>query len=435
MMKNKRIILVALVMGFISMMNARSHKIGVIGTGYVGLVLGVCLAEFGNEVICADIDEKKIGKLNLGELPIYEPGLQELMLANVTRGTLSFSTNIPEVIRATDVIFIAVGTPMTEDGKADISGVEAVTRTIAEHSNGYKVICTKSTVPIGTGNKITKIISKILQNNNFDVVSNPEFLREGSAVTDFLYPDRIVIGVDSEKASEIVQDIYAPLTSRNVPLLLTDIISAETIKYASNSFLAVKISFINEIAHLCDMTGAEVQTVAQGMGLDTRIGSKFLKPGPGFGGSCFPKDAHALLHKAHGCCIELKMVKTALEVNEDQKRRVYKKLVDLLDVLGFPENRCGVFIRQCNNHIFRPDAVQQIRRMCRYQNLLLRRLTFEKFNQLRQGCGVQIIFRFLYANQRMVFVGQNGGKNCQDHPCSIGTLGNADIISPPFLDK
>ncbi len=327
----KRLVLCLLLFSSAYMEAAQSRIIGVLGTGYVGLVLGACLADFGHEVICADIDKEKIKMLSQGDIPIYEPGLKEIVDRAKKRRTLSFSDDPEAVVRDCQVIFIAVGTPMSDDGKADLSAIKAVAKMIGKNLNGYKVICTKSTVPIGTGKEIKEIIKEGSSGGEFDIVSNPEFLKEGAAVNDFLYPDRVVIGTESEKALRIMNEIYAPLASNNTPFLYTDVTTAETIKYASNSFLAVKISFINEIAHLCDMTGADVKTVAKGMGLDSRIGQKFLNPGPGFGGSCFPKDAQALLHRARSCSIELKIVKAALEANEDQKKRIFKKLSHLLD--------------------------------------------------------------------------------------------------------
>ncbi len=328
----KRLVLCLLLFSSAYMEAAQSRIIGVLGTGYVGLVLGACLADFGHEVICADIDKEKIKMLNQGDIPIYEPGLKEIVDRARKKGNLSFSDDIDTVVNQCQVIFIAVGTPMSEDGKADLSAVRAVAKMIGKNLNGYKVICTKSTVPIGTGKEIREIIKEYASSDQeFDVVSNPEFLKEGAAVNDFLHPDRVIIGAESERALRIMNEIYAYLTYNNTPFLYTDVTTAETIKYASNSFLAVKISFINEIAHLCDMTGADVKTVAKGMGLDTRIGPKFLNPGPGFGGSCFPKDAQALLHRARSCSIDLKIVKAALEANEDQKKRVFHKLSHLLD--------------------------------------------------------------------------------------------------------
>ncbi len=302
-------------------------KIGVLGTGYVGLVLGTCLAEFGNSVICADIDTDKIEMLKKNQIPIYEPGLPEMISSLTKKGTLTFSDNPEETIRNCQVIFIAVGTPTSEDGKADLSAVKSVARIIGENLNEYKVICTKSTVPIGTSAEIKNIIAHHNQNNiGFDILSNPEFLREGSAVHDFLYPDRVVIGYESEKALTILMDIYHPLNTQKVPFVYTDMASAETIKYASNAFLATKISFINEIANLCEETGANVTKVAEGMGHDTRIGPKFLLPGPGYGGSCFPKDIQALLHKAQSSSIDLKVVGAALEANNAQKMRIVEKI-------------------------------------------------------------------------------------------------------------
>lgn len=308
-----------------------NRTIGVLGTGYVGLVLGACLADFGHNVVCADINKEKIKMLKNGGIPIYEPGLKEVVDRAVTNQTITFSDDPEATIRESQVVFIAVDTPMSETGKADLTAIRSVSKMIGKNLNGYKLVCTKSTVPIGTGREIKDIISSYSSGFTFDIVSNPEFLKEGTAVKDFLFPDRVVIGAESEKAFEIMNDIYAPLKNANVPFILTDVITAETIKYASNSFLAVKISFINEISHLCDLTGADVKTVARGMGLDDRIGPKFLNPGPGFGGSCFPKDAKALLHCARTLDIDLKIVNAALVANEEQKHRVFKKLSKLLN--------------------------------------------------------------------------------------------------------
>ena len=270
--------------------SAIMRKIGVVGTGYVGLVLGACLADFGHDVVCVDIDSAKVTMLNRGEIPIYEPGLEEMVHRLSKQGNLKFSDDPASVIREVEIIFIAVGTPMSDDGRANLSAVRAVAKTIGENLDGYKVICTKSTVPIGTGAEIATILRRFAKDEfSFDVVSNPEFLKEGSAIHDFLYPDRIVVGCQSKSAEEIMQDIYRPLIDQGVPVLYTDLETSETIKYASNAFLAVKISFINEMANLCDVTGADILGVARGMGYDSRIGHKFLMPGPGFGGSCFPK--------------------------------------------------------------------------------------------------------------------------------------------------
>ena len=328
----KKYIVVCLLLASSGMLAAvPTRTIGVLGTGYVGLVLGACLADFGHNVICADINKEKIKMLKGGGIPIYEPGLKEVVDHAVKNNTITFSDDPEAVIRESQVVFIAVDTPMSEKGKADLTAIRSVSRMIGKNLNGYKLVCTKSTVPIGTGKEIKEIISSHSSGYAFDIVSNPEFLKEGTAVNDFLYPDRVVIGAESEKAFEIMNDIYAPLIAAKVPFIYTDVVTAETIKYASNSFLAVKISFINEISHLCDLTGADVKTVARGMGLDDRIGAKFLNPGPGFGGSCFPKDAKALLHCARSLTIDLKIVKAALEANEEQKHRVYEKLSKLLN--------------------------------------------------------------------------------------------------------
>lgn len=306
-------------------------NITVLGTGYVGLVLGACLAKFGNHVICADIDIEKIAMLQQGKIPIFEPGLTELTLQQIKERRLTFSSNINKSIQESDVIFIAVGTPMDDTGRANLNALETVAKNIGQNLNGYKVICTKSTVPIGTGTLIRDIIFQQTGNINFDIVSNPEFLREGSAVKDFLEPDRVIIGLQSSDARRIMDEIYMPLHQQNIPFLYTDIITAETIKYAANSFLATKISYINEIANLCDKTGANIALVSEGMGLDKRIGKQFLNPGPGFGGSCFPKDAQALLHKASEVKVNLNVLKAALEANVYQRTVIINKVSQLLN--------------------------------------------------------------------------------------------------------
>jgi UDPglucose 6-dehydrogenase len=302
-------------------------NIAVIGSGYVGLVTGACFAEFGVNVSCVDKDEAKIAALKKGIIPIYEPGLEELVKKNVQNKRLSFSTDTVAAIQGALVIFIAVGTPDRGDGFADLSYIEKVAEMIAEHMNGYKVIVTKSTVPVGTGNRLRSIIGgKQKEHFDFDVVSNPEFLREGSAIEDFLRPNRVVIGAISQQAIAIMRDLYRPLYLIETPLLITDIQTAEMIKYASNAFLATKISFINEISNLCEGVGANVQDVAKGMGLDGRIGSKFLHPGPGFGGSCFPKDVSALDKIAQKSGYEFKIVKAVIEVNRQQRERMIAKI-------------------------------------------------------------------------------------------------------------
>ena len=302
-------------------------RISVIGTGYVGLVTGAGLSDFGNNVICTDIDEDKINQLLAGDIPIYEPGLKELVDRNVSAGRLSFSTDISASVKNSEVVIIAVWTPMGDNGEADLTAVKSVAKMIGENLNGYKVICTKSTVPIGTGKKIKQIIEKTSGGSNeFDVVSNPEFLREGSAVKDFLLPNRIVIGSESEKAQKVMKQVYRPLFINETPIVSTNVVTAETIKYASNAFLAVKISYINELANLCDTTGADVHIVARGMGLDGRISPKFLHPGPGFGGSCFPKDTHALVQMAAEKEVEMQVVSAAISSNSIQWQKITKKL-------------------------------------------------------------------------------------------------------------
>jgi len=313
-------------------------KITIIGTGYVGLVMGTGLAELGNEVTCVDIIKEKIEKLQNGEITIYEVGLEDLIQKNMQKQKLFFSSDIESSIRNCEVIFIAVGTPQGQNGDADLSAIESVAEMIGKNLNTYKVICLKSTVPIGTAKKLSKIIKKYAeQDSKFDVVSNPEFLREGSAVYDFFYPDRIVIGFESDHALKIIEEAYWPLLNRNISLLKTDFSTAEAIKYASNAFLAVKISFINEFSALCEKMDANIIDVAKGMGLDKRIGADFLKPGPGYGGSCFPKDTLALLNIAHQAGIELKITKAAVEANEIQKKRMVQKLLNFFD--GNIENK------------------------------------------------------------------------------------------------
>ena len=305
-------------------------KITVIGTGYVGLVSGSGLADFGNHVTCVDVNGKQINSLSSGHIPFFEPGLTEIVERNMAADRLYFSTDVIGAILEADVIFIAVWTPMDSDGSADLSAIKDVSKTIGESIKSYTLIATKSTVPIGTGEIINSIISEHApQSNIFDVVSNPEFLREGSAVRDFLFPDRVIIGTDSDQAIEIMREIYRPLFLNETPFIFTDIPTAETIKYASNAFLAVKVSYINELANLCDATGADIHVVARAMGLDGRISPKFLHPGPGFGGSCFPKDTRALIHSAETEGVELKVVKAAADANEVQIDVIIKKLEQL----------------------------------------------------------------------------------------------------------
>lgn len=303
------------------------RHIAIIGTGYVGLVSGSGISDFGHKVICADIDEEKIKVLQAGKMPIYEPGLDELVERNTKAERLSFSTDVGKTIRDSDVIFIAVSTPQSENGEADISAVKAVAKTIGQNLNNRKVVCTKSTVPIGTGKLVTSIIN---ENNpekmEFDYVSNPEFLREGSAVKDFLWPDRLVIGTESDWGFEVMRDVYRPLYINETPIVHTTVETAELIKYASNAFLSLKISYINEISALCEKVGADVHVVAKTMGSDGRISPKFLHPGPGFGGSCFPKDTSALVSMAQNKNVPMRTIQAAIETNAHQKKRMVKKL-------------------------------------------------------------------------------------------------------------
>lgn len=301
--------------------------IAVIGTGYVGLVTGAGLADFGNDVVCVDIDEKKISALKNGAIPIYEPGLEKIVSRNVSEGRLQFSTDLGEAIRSSRAIFIAVGTPPKPDGSADLRYVEEVARTIAKHMNGPKLVITKSTVPIGTGRMIERILGEAGTGHKGSVVSNPEFLREGSAIEDFMKPDRVVIGASDKESIALMKEIYAPLHSLEIPFVVTNVESSELIKYASNGFLATKISFINEIAVLCELIGGDVQDVARGIGLDSRIGPKFLQAGPGFGGSCFPKDTSAVADIAKQYGYEFEIIEAVMRVNDAIKQRMVAKVI------------------------------------------------------------------------------------------------------------
>ncbi|HKB69449.1 MAG TPA: UDP-glucose/GDP-mannose dehydrogenase family protein [Thermoanaerobaculia bacterium] len=301
-------------------------NICMVGTGYVGLVTGTCLADFGMNVVCVDVDEAKIQALRNGQIPIYEPGLEELVAKNERAGRLSFSTDLKSAVENALAIFIAVGTPPLPDGSADLSYVRQVAESIADHANGYKIVVTKSTVPTGTGKMIEEILKGRNGKHEFSVVSNPEFLREGSAVADFLRPDRVVIGTRDERPVAIMKEIYSPLYLLETPIIVTDVESAEMIKYASNGFLSVKISFINEVASLCELVGADVHAVARGMGLDKRIGPKFLHPGPGFGGSCFPKDTQAVADLARKYGARFEIIEAAIAANEKTKARMIEKI-------------------------------------------------------------------------------------------------------------
>lgn len=305
--------------------------IGVIGTGYVGLVTGACFAEFGLNVLCMDTDAGRIAKLEKGEVPIYEPGLSELVAKALKEGRLGFTTDLAKTVDTSLVIFIAVGTPSRSDGAADLSFIDEVARSIGSRMTGYKVVVTKSTVPVGTAARIRELIGAHQRTPcRFDVVSNPEFLREGSAIEDFMRPNRLVIGTESPEAVAIMQDLYRPLYLLETPFVITDVPTAEIIKYASNVFLATKISFINEIANLCERVNASAQVVAKAMGLDKRIGPKFLHAGPGFGGSCFGKDTAALIHMGEQAGYQMQLVQATMRVNEQQRSRMVDKIRDTL---------------------------------------------------------------------------------------------------------
>jgi UDPglucose 6-dehydrogenase len=302
-------------------------RIAMVGAGYVGLVSGACIADFGHQVTCIDKDSIKISALNAGEIPIYEPGLDEIVRSNVRQGRLSFATELSEILDEADAVFIAVGTPSRRgDGHADLSYVYAATREIALALTRFTVVITKSTVPVGTGDEIERIIRELRPEIDFAVVSNPEFLREGAAIHDFKHPDRIVVGTDDERARAILAEIYRPLYLNRAPIVFTGRRTAELIKYAANAFLATKVTFINEIADLCERVGADVQEVARGIGLDNRIGSKFLHPGPGFGGSCFPKDLRALIKTAHDYDVPMRILEAVETVNDTRKRAMARKV-------------------------------------------------------------------------------------------------------------
>lgn len=305
-------------------------KIAMVGTGYVGLVSGVCFSDFGHDVVCVDKDPAKIKMLEAGEVPIYEPGLDELMAKNVTAGRLTFSGDLAAAVDGADAVFIAVGTPTRRgDGHADLTYVMAAAEEIANALTGYAVVVTKSTVPLGTNRQVKQTIAKANPNAEFDVASNPEFLREGAAIDDFMHPDRVVVGVQNERASDVMAEIYRPLYLRDFPIMTTDLESAEMIKYAANAFLATKITFINEIAALCERTGADVKMVSKGMGMDGRIGNKFLHAGPGYGGSCFPKDTQALARMGQENAIPMQITEAVIKVNNEMKRRMIDKIMDL----------------------------------------------------------------------------------------------------------
>lgn len=312
-------------------------KIVMIGTGYVGLVSGACFSEFGFDVTCVDKDEKKIAKLHKGNIPIYEPGLDELVGRNYAAGRLSFTTDLGSAVAQADAVFIAVGTPTRRgDGHADLSYVHAAAAEIAANLDGYTVIVTKSTVPVGTGQQVSDIVRKTRPDADFDVASNPEFLREGSAISDFMRPDRVVVGTSSERAVDVMRQLYRPLFLIETPILFTSLETAELTKYAANAFLAVKISYINQIADLCEKVNADVHDVAKGMGLDKRIGGKFLHPGPGYGGSCFPKDTLALVKTAELFESDVPLVSGVVSYNSERKQEMAQRVIDAMqgDVAG-----------------------------------------------------------------------------------------------------
>ncbi|MEI6984671.1 MAG: UDP-glucose/GDP-mannose dehydrogenase family protein [Rhodospirillaceae bacterium] len=303
-------------------------RIAMIGTGYVGLVSGACFSEFGVTTVCVDKDAGKIARLSAGEIPIFEPGLDDLVRKNVLAGRLSFTVDLPSAVEGASAIFIAVGTPSRRgDGYADLSYVFAAAEELARGMSGYAVVVTKSTVPVGTGRKVEEIIRRVRPDADFDVASNPEFLREGSAISDFMRPDRVVIGTESERAREVMRRLYRPLYLIETPIVMTELETAELIKYAANAFLATKITFINEMADLCEKVGANVHDVARGIGLDGRIGKKFLHPGPGYGGSCFPKDTLALVRTAQDAGAPVRIIETVVEVNDRRKKQMAERII------------------------------------------------------------------------------------------------------------
>jgi UDPglucose 6-dehydrogenase len=334
-------------------------NICVIGTGYVGLVTGVCLAEFGMNLICVDNDRQKIDLLQQGKVSIHEPGLEDLVMRNMKEGRLSFSTSIKDAVASSLVIFIAVGTPSHNDGSADLRAVEDVAEEIARCMDGYKVVVVKSTVPVGTCRRLKRLIQEHqLQPTPFDIVSNPEFQREGSAIEDFMRPDRVTIGAESEQAIAIMKDIYSALYLIETPFVITSLETAEMIKYAANAFLATKVTFINEIANLCEVTGADVHHVAKAMGLDGRIGKKFLHPGPGYGGSCFPKDTRALSRLAQERGYSFKLLDSVIKVNEEQKQRMVDKIKEKVgDLRGKTIGILGLSFKPNTNDIRESSSI------------------------------------------------------------------------------
>jgi UDPglucose 6-dehydrogenase len=367
--------------------------IAVIGTGYVGLVTGACFAEFGVDVTCVDVDAEKIQRLESGIMPIYEPGLEQLVTKNTQAGRLRFTTNVQEAVEQALVIFLAVGTPPLSDGSPDLSFVESAARSVAEHMNGYKVIVTKSTVPIGTGERIRKLIREHQKSAlAFGIVSNPEFLREGAAINDFMRPDRVVIGSADQEAIAIMRDLYRPLYLIEAPVVITSLEAAELTKYAANAFLATKISFINEIANLCEKIGCDVHDVAKAMGMDKRIGSKFLHPGPGFGGSCFPKDTRALASVAQQFGSESLIVDAVIEVNRRQREAMLPKIEQLVGtVSGKTIAVLGLAFKPETNDIREAPAQEIIK------GLLERGATIRAYDPVAMEETAQVISNIQYA--------------------------------------
>ena len=374
--------------------------ISVIGTGYVGLVTGACFAEFGVDVTCADVDEAKINGLKKGIVPIYEPGLDHLVSKNVQAGRLSFTTDIRQAVEQALVIFLAVGTPPLPDGSPDLSFVESAAGSIANHMNGYKVVVTKSTVPIGTGEHIRKIIAERQKAKvNFGVVSNPEFLREGAAINDFMRPDRVVIGSRDEEAVAIMKDLYRPLYLIEAPFVITSLEAAELTKYAANAFLATKISFINEIANLCERIGCDVHDVARAIGMDKRIGSKFLHPGPGFGGSCFPKDTRALSSVARQFDSESLIVDAVIQVNQKQRLEMLKKIANLIgDLKGKTVAVLGLAFKPETDDMREAPSIDIIR------NLVERGAQVKAYDPVAKAEAMKILPDIAYADDEYAAV-------------------------------
>lgn len=367
--------------------------IAVIGTGYVGLVTGACFAEFGVDVTCVDVDAEKIARLSAGEMPIYEPGLEQLVTKNMQSGRLIFTTDIKKAVEQALVIFLAVGTPPKSDGSPDLSFVDAAANSVADHMNGYKVIVTKSTVPIGTGEYLRKLIRERQRSRlNFGIVSNPEFLREGAAINDFMRPDRVVLGSRDDEAIAIMRDLYRPLYLIEAPFVLTSLEAAELTKYAANAFLATKISFINEIANLCESIGCDVHDVARAIGMDRRIGSKFLHPGPGFGGSCFPKDTQALASVAREFGRDSMIVDAVIEVNRRQREAMVPKIEKLVgDLKGKTIAILGLAFKPETNDMREAPAIDII------TGLLERGATVQAYDPVAMSEAAEVLPQVNYA--------------------------------------